>query len=80
MAGSVPATSQLASGLTWLARDRLQRQSHLGVGGDREGLGVGMESRDHHVGHVHLLGRGRTNAPYIQALASFFLTHRLSAP
>lgn len=30
-----------------------------------------MESRDHHVGHVHLLGQGRTSTPYINGLASF---------
>lgn len=40
---------------TWFARDWLQWQRHLWFRGYWEGLSVGVESRDHHVGHVHLL-------------------------
>lgn len=45
---------------TWFAGDRLQRQGHLRFGGDWEGLRAGVEGRDHHVGHVHLLRQHRT--------------------
>lgn len=51
---------QCVSVFTWFAGDGLQRQGHLRVGGDWEGLRVGVEGRDHHVGHVHLLRQHRT--------------------
>lgn len=47
-------------GLTRLAGDWLQRQGHLRFRGHRKRLGVRVEGRDHHVGHVHLLGPWRT--------------------
>lgn len=70
-------TSVLAWWLTWLAGDWLQWQAHLGVRGDCEGLGAWVESRDHHVGHVHLLGQGMTNTPYINVIFIYFINVKL---
>lgn len=62
--------------LTRLAGDGLQRQGHLGFRGHGQGLGVRVEGRDHHVGHVHLLGPRRTK----HTLASRLLDQCHSLP
>lgn len=51
--------SPCAGVFTWFAGDGLQRQGHLWFRGYREGLRAGVEGRDHHVGHVHLLRQHR---------------------
>lgn len=61
--------------LTRLAGDGLQRQGHLGFRGHGQGLGVRVEGRDHHVGHVHLLGPRRTK--HISASRLLALCHSL---
>lgn len=53
-------TDQGLGVFTWFAGDGLQGQRHLRLRGYWEGLCVGVEGRDHHVGHVHLLRRHRT--------------------
>lgn len=62
--------------LTWFAGDWLQWQGHLGVRGDLEGLSVGVESRDHHVGHVHLLGQKQYKHTLQRSSCLICLKHR----